>query len=233
MKASIVLVTANLGGIDTAFPLPRHEGVDAVYFADFDVPPVVAATWDTVIRVSRPAAGEARLTAKHHKCQIHKPKEIAGYRYLAWADACFRFKSLTFLPELASVIGERGTRAAFIPHPDRRTVAEEYAFILDQIVRGNRYLKSRYEVEPLERERRHFAARYDLTQLRLWCGGLWLLPNSPAAWSFLNAWWDVVKAFSIFDQTAITPLLEDAGIEVIPFDVDLYNNSLWERVRHA
>lgn len=231
-KPSIVLVTANLGGIDPTFPLPPHPGVDAVYFADFDVPPDVAATWDTVVRVERPENGDARLMAKYPKCQIHKLDETAGHQYLAWADACFRFTSLAFLPELAARIGENKDKAVFIPHPDRRTVAEEYAYVLDEIARGNRYLRSRYTAEPLQREREHFAARYDLTQLPLWCGGLWMLPNSPAARSFLDAWWSVVQTFSIFDQAAITPLLANAGIEVEPLDAYLYRNPMWERLPH-
>lgn len=225
--ARVLLVSANLGGLDPIFPLPAEPGVDSVYFTDQSGP---APGWGSVVRVT--PRGNPRMEAKRYKCQINRLNEASGYDWLAWADASFRFRSIAFLPLLAGV-GTDGLRAALIPHPDRETVADEYTYILRQIGRGNPYLSSRYPTMDLLRERAYFSVRHDLSRLPLWSGGLWLFARGPRSDEFFDRWWDTVSRFSVFDQAAISPLLVETGIEPLPYNVNLYRNWAFERVHHA
>ena len=227
MGAEIAFVTANMGGLDPLFSMPPCPGVDAFYYTDLSegVPP----GWAGIFVGD---GGPRRLLAKRFKCQAHRLAEVQGCRWLAWADACFEFRSLDFLREWADLAGDDGARAVFVPHPDRATVAEEYAYVLRQLAAGNKYLGSRYSAEVLRCERAHFSRTHDLERLRLWAGGLWLFRNVPRTHAFLNAWWDCVLRFSIFDQAAISPLLADHGIQPIAFNVNLYSNQHWARRPH-
>lgn len=228
----LALVSANLGGIDPVFPLPPlSPGLRAFYYtgAAGRVPAEVAVTWTSIIPVL-PGA-DPRYEAKFYKCQVHRLRCTAPAEHLVWSDACMRFASLAVVDEMVHLAA--GRRAVLVPHPDRATVADEYEYVLRQIARGNRYLASRYDAGALERERDHFARRHNLARLPLWCGGFWLLPRTPEVAAFLDAWWECVNTFSIFDQCAISPLLTEAGVEVAPLHVNIFSNSYFTRVPHA
>lgn len=227
MGAEIALVTANMGGLDPLFALPPHPGVDAFYYTDR--PDAVPSGWTGSFVVGD---GNPRLLAKRFKCQAHRLAEVQGCRWLAWADASFEFRSLDFLHAWAALAGDEGACAVLVPHPDRGTVAEEYAYVLRQIAGGNKYLSSRYSAEVLRCERAHFSRTHELEKLRLWAGGMWLFANVPRTHEFLNSWWDCVLRFSILDQTSMSPLLADHGIEPVAFSGNLYDNQHWVRHPH-
>lgn len=227
----IVLVSANVGGIDPAFPLPADRPPDftSVYYTDAPLRSIDG--WDRVVRV--PPDPDPRFASKEYKCRIHRQAEVASADFLIWADASFRFKSLGFVSKLVRLAGPDAKRMALVPHPDRRTPAEEYAYIIDRLKEGNPYLSSRYNIPDLADERSHFGARHDLSKLGLYAGGLWGIANAPRAHGFFDSWWDTVLRFSILDQPAISPLLAEARIEPTLLDVPLYECEWWTRVHHA
>ena len=231
MGTSIALVTANMGGIDPLFALPPHPGIDALYYTDVPSLGSAASTWTRILVPPYPAS-EPRLKAKFFKCQAHHLPEVRGYPWLAWADASFEFHSLEFLTEWSGFAAPDGSRAVFVPHPDRQTVAQEYGYVLRQIELGNPYLAGRYSAEALEREREFFSRIHDLEALKLWAGGLWLMANASRTHAFLDAWWNCVLRFSILDQAALSPLLMEHGIEPVGFDVDLSTNQHFTRHVH-
>lgn len=231
MGAHVALVSANLGGLDPLHPLPALPGVRSTYYTDRTDEPVELLGWNRVIHVD--AVGGPRLASKLYKCQIYRTADAGDAEWFLWVDACVRIRSLDFVPDLIAELGGSGRRAAFVPHPDRTTVADEYAYVIDGLRRRNRYLTARYTVEAMERERDYFARRHDLGRLPLWCGGLWLLPASFESMRFLDAWWWVVRNLNIFDQCAISPLLVESGIEPVALNHSIYANEYWERVPHA
>lgn len=227
MADDIALVTANCGGIDPIFPLPAHPGIDAFYFTDGDA---AGTRWSMI---SMPKTNAPAMEAKRIKCQIHRLEQVRGYRWLAWADSSFAFGSLDFLFDWRRRAETEGASAVFVPHPHRKTVAEEYAYILKLLDEGNAYLHARYRSEPLWRERAHFAERHDLSTLPMWCGGLWMVKNDPGVHAFLDHWWKTVMDFSTLDQAAISPLLVEHGLKAIPGGADIYQSEHWTRQPHA
>jgi len=227
LVAEIALVTANIGGMDPVFSLPPHPGIDAFYYAD--LMQEAALGWTRIFVAD---GGPRRLLSKRMKCQIHRLEEVRSYRWMAWTDASFEFRSLEFLPDWARAAEAQGADAVFVPHPHRKTVAEEYAYILRLLDEGNEYLTVRYPPEPLRRERAHFAERHDLSALPMWCGGLWMVANGPRVHGFLDAWWQTVNEYSALDQAAISPLLVEHDIKAISADVDIYESPNWKRHAH-
>ncbi len=223
------LASANLGGIDPPFDLPPSPDLTSIYYTDGPSP----AGWSRVVRARVPAHGSARLAAKVYKCQLHRQPEVAGADLLVWADASVRVADPSFVSEFRRLVGGRDDRVAVVPHPDRRSPAEEYEYILRQLEAGNPYLRARYDERAIRRERDHFARRHDLAALGLYAGGVWGIANTPRAAGFLDAWWSTVLRFSILDQAAVPSLLEEHGIEPAPLDVPLYQNRYWTRVHHA
>jgi hypothetical protein len=229
----VALVSANVGGIDQHPSLPAlPRDVEATYWTDSPVTAEVAGTWSYVLGVYPHPGQTDRIASKFYKCQIHECAPRRGYTHLAWADASIRFRSLDYLTQYAERIGTSGRRVAMVPHPNRLTVADEYAYVLSELERGNPYLVRRYDRESLERERDHFSRVLDLRTVRLWAGGVWVLAAGPRTDALLNAWWEVVRTFSNFDQPALGCLLALQGFDVVPIEVNLYRNRWWERVHH-
>jgi len=224
----IALVSANLGGLDPALALPAHPGIRATYYTDR---PATLPGWDRVVQVY--AVGGPRLSAKLYKCQIQRTADAPDATWYLWADACLRFSSLDFAAGLARSIGTDGRRAAFVPHPARKSPGEEWEYVLQGVRAGHPYLAARYNVSELECERDHFARRHNIWQLPLWCGGLWMMARSERTDAFLDDWWFNVRNHCILDQAAIAPLLVEHGIQPVPIPVNIYKNQFWERVSHA
>ncbi len=231
----LALVSANLGVLDPLHPLPPPPaGLDilSTYYTDRPAGAGDLAGWGTVARVKE-FRGGPRLASKLYKCQIQHTAFGPDAEWYMWVDACVRIHSLSFVPGLVASLGGSGLRAAFVPHPDRTTVADEYEYVLSSLRRGNQYLSSRYSIDAMEAERDYFARRHNLAGLPLWCGGLWILPASAASWRFLDAWWWTVRNRNIFDQCAISPLLVESGIEPAAFKRSIYGCEFWTRVPHV
>ena len=227
----IALVSANLGGLDPLHALPALAGVRSTYYTDRADEPIELLGWNRVVKVV--PVGGPRLASKLYKCQIHRTVDAEDVTWFLWADACLRFRSLDFVAEMARAIGTDGRRAAFVPHPSRRSPGAEFEYILQGLRAGQPYLTARYTVSEIECERDYFARRHDLWKLPLWCGGLWLLARSDRTAAFLDDWWFNVRNRCILDQAVISPLLVEHGIEPVAFKRDVYRNEYWERVAHA
>jgi hypothetical protein len=223
------LVSANFGGIDAPKPLPPlPPGLEAHYYTDRAVPADVARTW-TSVNVG-PEGINPRLRSKMYKCQVYR--FAPGADVFAWADASFSFSDLSFLTREAALLGP--DEGAFIPHPNRARVINEYHYVIGQLRAGNPYLCARYTVESFEREMAYLRRRgHRLERLRLWSGGLWLLRYGPKVVRFLDSWWKCVQDFAVMDQPAISPLLDEADVRVRALDLHLYRSPFYVHEAHA
>lgn len=227
----IAHVSASLGGLDSIHPVPRLAGLRSTYYTDRTDTPSALLGWNRVVKVV--PAGDVRLASKLYKCQINRTADAEDASWYLWTDGCIRIHSLDFVADLVDDLGESGRRGAFVPHPERSTVAAEYEHVLTGLRQRNRYLTARYSIEAMETERDYFARSHDLGALPLWCGGLWLLPASTEVERFLIAWWWTVRNLNVFDQCAISPLLVESGVEPVAFKRNIYGCEFWTRFPHA
>lgn len=235
-RPDIALVSASFGGIDELKPLPPHPGVDAFFYTDdAQGPAETAATWTRVVVPDYPRHDfNPRLRAKYFKLQIHRLDEVAGHRWLAWADGAFLFRELAFLAERAAALAELPPhrRALLIPHQERATVAEEFEFVQREMAAGNDYLVQRYAQERMSEQMADFRRRGWNTGARLWCGGFWLMENSDRMRRALDGWWDQNLRYGIMDQLSLPVVLDAHGIEPQAWPVAILHNPHFSYVPH-
>jgi len=224
--AKIALVTANFGGIDCGYGLPEHHGIDAFYYTETAGP--WRGGWEVVVTNYPGLDFAPRLKAKYFKQQIWRLPEVAYHDWFVWADSSLMFKNLSIVSSMVCYMAYGGHRIALVPHPDRKTVGEEYQFIINRMAAGDEYLKSRYASARMPEQMAEIPP-----DGRLWCGGFWIMQNSPDTRSFLNDWWDQSIRYGIMDQLPIDMLLKKHGIEPLPIKVNIYDNEYFKWGGHT
>ena len=236
----VALVTANFGEIDDLKPLPRHDGVDAFYYTDaggfVNAAPTAVATWTRVLVPNYPRYDfGSRMRSRYFKHQIHRLDEVQRHRWLVWADSAFQFHDMSF------VLGEverlrrlpPRKRFLFIPHPDRRTILQEYEFIDGAIKDGSEYFRVRYGHEKMTEQMEHFRQSGWNLEAHLVCGGLWIVEHSDLMQRCWDAWWDQVLRYGMMDQLSLPVMLEEFGCEAQTFDVSVWKNPHFTHVGHC
>jgi hypothetical protein len=227
----IALVAASFGGIDDLKSLPRHDGIDAYYYTDAltraGASPGTIGSWTSVLVPDYPRHDfDGRLRSRYFKQQIHRIDEVQSHRWLVWADGSLYFHELEFIhAEVAKLarLPERD-RVLLVPHPQRRTVLEEYEFVKAEMERGNEYMTSRYAREKMTEQMEWFRRRGWNLDARLYAGGFWIIENSEIFHHCWNDWWDQILRFDIQDQLSLPVVLEQHRCRPQTLDVLLWNN---------
>ncbi len=235
----LMLVSANFGGIDTIKPFPVMAGVDSFYYTQADTladaDPAAAASWTRVIIPDYPRHDFGpRLRGRYFKHQIHRLPEAEGYRWLAWADASLQFRDPSFLLREANRLATLPPhqRVALVPHPDRRTVREEYQYICRKIEVGSEYHRLRYAQEKMTEQMDFFAGRGWNLEARLWCGTIWLIENNDLIARCWDSWWDQNLRYGMMDQLSLPVLLQQFRLEPQVMDFNLWKNPYFDWVTH-
>ncbi len=232
-------MTANFGGIDPVRVLPSHDNIDAIYYTDQETvlraDPIALSSWSQVVTPNYPRDDFGpRLRARYFKLQIHRLEEVRGRRWLVWADSSLAFVETDFILEQVHRLSRLPShqRLLLIPHPDRKTVVEEYEFIRDQIAAGNQYLRVRYEGEKMAEQMEYFRRQAWQTSAQLWCGTFWIVENSDLMNRVWDSWWDQNLRFGLMDQLSLPPLLDHYHCDPQPLDVLLWKNEHFSKGQH-
>jgi len=217
--SDLVLVTANFGGIDELKPFPVAAGFDRFYYADRETiaraSPEAAATWTRLIEPEYPHRDFGpRLRSKYFKCQVHRLPEVQAYKWLAWADSSLLLHDASFLQEAVDRLGSlpEKSRLMLLPHPHRKTVREEYDFVVTKIEQGFEYLCRRYSTEAMKKQIELFQRCGWNLDAKLWASGVWLIENNSAIRSCWDSWWQQVLSFGAMDQLSLPIVLENHGL---------------------
>ena len=132
--------------VDEIKQLPALNGLDAYLFTDKEglerIPKKVRNTWTRIIVPDFPRRDfSARLTARYFKHQIQRLEISDKYKYLMWADCSLKFRDLKFITSEVKKLKKLKARdrVMMVPHPERKTVYEEYKYITEEIKTGNDY----------------------------------------------------------------------------------------------
>lgn len=237
--SGIALVSACFGGIDALKPLPRHDGIDAFFYTDADgaarAEQAAARTWTRVLVPDYPRHDFGpRLRGRYFKHQIHRLDEVRGHRWLVWADSSVCFRDLGLFREAAADLARRPAheRVLLVPHPDRKTISEEFRFIQDGIERGDPYLTTRYAREKMPEQMAYFRRRgWDL-EAPLWCGTVWMIENREVIRRAWDAWWDQNLRFGLMDQLSLPVILAEHGLAPQALEVRLWDNPYFTWISH-
>ena len=143
----IAVISANLGNYDKPYPwadqiLPEGVECDIYRLDNSNFPP-------------RPKAMTPALQVGIAKWFAHDL--YPGYDLYMWVDASCALTRGNEVSLWALSLGN--TDIALFKHPARKNVNEEYEFVRDKMIAGNKYLVSRYEGEWWDEEFKYIAAR--------------------------------------------------------------------------
>lgn len=241
VRNEIALISASFGMVDEIKPLPALNGLDAYLFTDKEgherIPKDVRDTWTKIIVPDFPRRDfSPRLRARYFKHQIQRLEISDKYNYLIWADCSLKFLDLEFIKYEVRKLKQRKARdrVMMVPHPDRKTVYEEYEYIIKEIKSKNEYLKVRYENEKMEEQIEFFQRQKMNYNSSLFCGGIWMIENHNTllndCW---NDWWDQNLRFGMMDQLSLPPLFHKYGITPHLLDVNVWKNQYFEYTGHT
>jgi len=238
-KSGLALVTANFGGIDSLKPFPAYPDIDTYYYTGAETlvgsDAAAVSSWGRIIVPDYPRHDfSPRLRGRYFKHQIHRLPETERYRWLAWADSSLQFRDPSFLLRTAERLRDLAPhqRLALVPHPDRRTVLEEYEYIKGEIDKGNEYLCLRYAEERMTEQINFFVGRgWDL-RAPLWCGTVWLIENSELITGCWDSWWDQNLRYGLMDQLSLPVLLQHFRLQPQSLEFNLWRNDFFDWVSH-
>ena len=188
----IAVITAIFGGKDTPKPFPA-QSVECDYycFTEANSPVPLPNLPD-------------RLKAKYFKLQAHRV--LPGYDAYVWIDGNIEVKSADFVKVMTE--GLDGIRIQ--RHHERETIKEEIDFILAS---ENEYLTTRYGAQPLKEEYEYYLSQEMPEDAPLYSCNVFSYRNKDRVNTgsnclFFNSWWNLVLAWSWFDQSAFSFLAE-------------------------
>jgi len=193
----------------------------------------VIATWDKLI--VNPTIGyndEPWIRSRFFKQQIHMLPEMEKYDTLVWADASLLFSDMGFINVLWDYLPNMpaNERALFVPHPDRRTVKDEFDFVCSRIRQGDKYLIDRYSVSQMTDQMSFLeASGINCADTKLWCAGFFVLENSQKLHGCLNHWWKQTQNFGRMDQLSLSAAFSLNGVSVRAFKkgMNIYRNEFF------
>ena len=201
----IALISANLGGYDESSAWPSLEApagvsLHVLRLTDSDVPP-------------RPLAMTSRLQCGIPKWFGHDFAPDADV--LIWIDASCATTPMTvawFLERLA------GAEIAVFKHPERATIRDEYAFMVERMARpGETYLNSRYRGEDV-RGQFEYIERRGLAGLPLYASTAFAYQPTKRVVAALAECFALKCRFLLHDQLAFPYVLHQHAcrVNVIP-----------------
>jgi hypothetical protein len=127
---------------------------------------------------------------------------------------------------------EPNHRALLVPHPDRRTVEDEYQFIKGEIEKGNPYLHVRYATEKMTEQMAYFANAGMDVQAALYCGTIWMIENTDIFQRCWDSWWDQNLRFGMMDQLSLPLMLSQFRLTPQSLAINLWDNKHFRYVSH-
>ena len=217
---SIAVVTANCGAFDKIIldapqVLPEFFKMDRIIFDDSNFPPRVNSM-------------TPRLQARIPKCFAWQM--APGYDYYIWIDASLAMTSANFVSWLLEQL--TFTDAAFLVHPERKTINEEYLFIKEKIKSGNLYLKSRYENEFDDEQMEFINSDKSYKDDKLFASSLFIYRNNKTTQDMLKDWWVHISRFHTVDQLALPYVLQKSGCTFKSITEPLYKSKYFAYVRN-
>jgi hypothetical protein len=195
---SVAVVSANLGNFERP-PTHVEQSVptDFYMFTDENFPP-------------RDRAMTPRLASKIPK--MFSWQLVPGYDHYIWLDASLSLQH----PDSVKWWIEQceGVDAAFLRHPDRGSVEEEYEFIKAAVEAKHKYLWVRYANEFLEEQMEEIRSDPTFKDDCLLCGGAFIYRNCDTAKAALKEWWYQTSRFHLEEQISLPFALHRVGCSI-------------------
>lgn len=180
----IAIITANLGGIDPIYGIPKQTvDVDFRYYTDASLPYPLPNL-------------NKRLQSKYLKLQTHR--FLPGYDAYIWIDGRVLIESNNCVELLQEELKENDV--AIFRHLERSNVFDEMDFIVDMMNKGNHYLLSRYGNQQMEMETEFYQTERLPKDFPLYATYVFARINNEKVNTAFDEWWRRTIEYSHFDQ---------------------------------
>lgn len=215
-RKKILVITANFGGIDSIKDIPPQTvEFDRVYITEENSPYHFPGL-------------DNRLKAKYFKLMPH---HIWQHEIFIWVDGNIQIKTPDFIERL--VKGLEQTEISISRHPSRNCIYEEAKFIVNEIEKGNPYLKARYNPEAIIKEINYYQSlEHPVNAGLYWCG-LFARLNNKKVSRFFEAVWNDNVLLSNFDQNSFVFYSRIHGMKISSVDWgNFHKNENYELIHH-
>jgi hypothetical protein len=143
---------------------------------------------------------------------------VPGYDVYVWLDATLTFRQTSSVQWLLDELGE--VDVALFKHPYRTTVAQEAAFLREELPKSRR-LMQRYTGELLDEQ---LEAVTGVEEEGLHAGGVVVYRPTPRVCAMLAAWWKHVSCFHQDDQLSLPFVLKQHDVQAHIINANIYEN---------
>jgi hypothetical protein len=191
--SSTLIVTAITGGIDRTSKeqLQQRQGMVVYHETKKKLP------------FPRHDINE-RLRSKYFKMSTHWLHP--NFAVYIWVDGKFTIDAEELRSWLVEELGSAD--CAFFKHPRRSSIVQEYKFVVNRSASGDKYMKVRYDNEPMKAQVDAYIAEGFPTEERmLLSGGLFVRRNSPRVNAAFDHWFIENVKWTIQDQLSLPYIL--------------------------
>lgn len=200
----IAVVTANIGNFDPILGLPKQDAEFTYFFYNENNLPFPLPNLNN------------RLKSKYIKIQMHR--FLPNYDMYIWLDGRIKVQADTFVKTFVQQIENKDI--VLYKHRERDNVYQEIEYIIEQMNKGNHYLLSRYGNQQLFKEAIFYKDNDLPNDFPLVMSGVFARMNNKIVNACFDEWWQRCIEFSYFDQTMLSCVLYQHGLNVnfLPFD---------------
>ena len=199
INTRVAVISANLGGIDDGVEIlhptqKMDSGYEVEFFhlTDENFPP--------------------RHKALHPRLQAKIPKMLGyelypGFDYYIWMDGNFNLVTENSVMEF--VRSCQGFDACFFVHPYRKTVNDEFEFMLNNLDE-DRYLQNRYHNEYIKEQQQIYSTLEGFNDQMLFAFGSFIYSKSlieKQEFNILQQWFYHNSRYSVQDQLSLPYIL--------------------------
>jgi hypothetical protein len=207
----VAVLSANFGNFDKPNNFPKQTiDCDRLVFDESNTPYPLSAL-------------SPRMKGKFFKMQAHK--FLPEYDIFVWLDSNVKVLSSDMVSHMIEPLTDN--QVSIQKHPHRSSIYEELEYMEGLMIKGSKYLNSRYQLDALKAEVKDIGEGYS----NLYACNIFARLNSPAVNEMFDYWWEQQFLFNDFDQIRFVEVATSLKVGVLEFG-NFYKNKYYELIPH-
>ena len=210
----IALITASIGGFDSIKEIPNQT-----------IPyELIRVEEKDLIEIK----GDARHKAKFPKMQTHLFTDAS---IIIWIDGSVQVVSNTFVEYMVQQV--QGNDIAIGKHNVRNCAYEEIDYCCAEIMKGNEYLKRRYDMDTLLDMKKYLKSVNFEENKGLYSCGIFVRKNNNVTNAMFDLWWKSEKLWQTNDQPMFVHLANQLKLKINIIEwKSIFSNEYFKLVNH-
>lgn len=136
---------------------------------------------------------------------------VPDYDYYIWIDSSLSFTDKNSIEWFLEKC--KGFEMAFFSHPNRKTVQQEYDFVVKKLEEGNNYLTPRYKNEFLSEQMEEIKKDKEFVDDFLIASSAFIYKNTKKNQEMLKEWWYHTSRYTTLEQLSLPYVLKKYNIK--------------------